>query len=199
MFVNARETCAGFVETMGVRMEGLTLTTAWRPATTSPSSVMEPAPVRRQEVHIQSLCQHAIKAHVQLLIISHPSYDLVNPKTEEPVCKCPRSIMAVCGKNNKTYWNECMARCDGAEVGCGGRCPCPEPTVEPEVRDLWQRLMAYITSMWGTPRTDTGTVKMIWIVSWKRLSVQQSKVLKLRAHKCQNTEIFIWLFNLSSW
>ena len=78
---------------------------------------------------------------------------------EEP-CKCPRTIMAVCGKNNQTYWNECMARCDEAEVGCGGRCPCPEPTSEPEVRDLWRRLMAYITNMWGAPRSQvTGTVK----------------------------------------
>merc|ERR1719215_214494 len=82
----------------------------------------------------------------------------VNPKVEEP-CKCPRTIMAVCGKNNKTYWNECMAGCDEAEVGCGGRCPCPEPTMEPEVRELWQRLMAYIMNMQGTSRSTNGKLK----------------------------------------
>ena len=111
-----------------------------------------------QEARGTFLSLHAIKAHVQLSIISNLSFALVNPKVEEP-CKCPRTIMAVCGKNNKTYWNECMAGCDEAEVGCGGRCPCPEPTMEPEVRELWQRLMAYIMNMQGTSRSTNGKLK----------------------------------------
>ena len=92
-------------------------------------------------------------------------YDLVKPKNEEPICKCPRTIMSVCGENNKTYWNECLARCDETEVQCGGRCPCPQrvqprteapsPTMDPGLRDLWRRLLDYITNMWGTPSSDT--------------------------------------------
>ena len=85
-------------------------------------------------------------------------------------------MMAVCGANNETYFNECLADCDEAEVQCQGRCPCPQrlidprlvepipkPTMDPEVKDLWRRLMNYITIMWGTPRSDTvtGTVKML--------------------------------------
>jgi len=97
----------------------------------------------------------------------------VKPKNEEPICKCPRTIMSVCGENNKTYWNECLARCDETEVQCGGRCPCPQrvqprteapsPTMDPGLRDLWRRLLDYITNMWGTPRSETvtGTVKMV--------------------------------------
>ena len=92
---------------------------------------------------------------------------LVKPKNEKPICKCPRTIMSVCGENNKTYWNECLARCDETEVQCGGQCPCPQrvqprteapinrPTMDPEVRDLWRRLLDYITNMWGTPGSDT--------------------------------------------
>ena len=79
-------------------------------------------------------------------------------------------MMTVCGANNETYYNECLAECDGAEVQCGGACPCPQrlidPRVEenPEVRDLWQRLMRYITTMWGASsedmaRSTTGKVK----------------------------------------
>jgi len=102
-----------------------------------------------------------------------------NPKqvrVKNTNCRCPRRMMAVCGANNETYFNECLADCDEAEVQCQGRCPCPQrlidprlvepipkPTMDPEVKDLWRRLMNYITSMWGTPRSDTvtGTVKML--------------------------------------
>merc|ERR1712126_23341 len=42
-------------------------------------------------------------------------------------CKCPRGggmNFKVCGKNGKTYWNECLARCENAEMECRGECPC---------------------------------------------------------------------------
>merc|ERR1711982_152668 len=41
-------------------------------------------------------------------------------------CKCPRggSMFLVCGKNGRTYWNECLARCENTEMECRGECPC---------------------------------------------------------------------------
>ena len=140
--------------------------------TTSSSNVTEPVPASRLEVHSE------VREHKPPVDISLISY-LENPKqvrVKKTNCRCPRRMMAVCGANNETYFNECLADCDEAEVQCQGRCPCPErlidprlvepipkPTMDPEVKDLWRRLMNYITSMWGTPRsgTVTGTVKML--------------------------------------
>jgi len=41
-------------------------------------------------------------------------------------CKCPRGglMFRVCGKNGRTYWNECLARCENTEMECRGECPC---------------------------------------------------------------------------
>ena len=107
-----------------------------------------------------------LKINIQYLI---DIFHLENPKqvrVKNTNCRCPRRMMAVCGANNETYFNKCLAECDEAEVQCQGRCPCPQrlidprlvepssspkPTMDPEVQDLWRRLMNYITSMWGTP------------------------------------------------
>ena len=40
--------------------------------------------------------------------------------------KCPNVTVEVCGRDGKTYLNDCEARYHGAEINCDGKCPCPE-------------------------------------------------------------------------
>merc|ERR1719273_1295576 len=82
-------------------------------------------------------------------------------------CRCPRMMMRVCGDNNKNYFNDCLAECDGARVECRGQCPCsqklidprepilivdpkepaPRTTAAPDMQDVWQRLIDYIRNL----------------------------------------------------
>ena len=39
-------------------------------------------------------------------------------------CPCPRVGGPVCGENGKEYHNACLAKCDGVEKKCDGKCPC---------------------------------------------------------------------------
>ena len=39
-------------------------------------------------------------------------------------CRCPRVRAPVCGENGKDYLNACLAKCDGVEKKCDGKCPC---------------------------------------------------------------------------
>ena len=40
------------------------------------------------------------------------------------VCRCPRILRPVCGENGKEYNNECLAKCEGVQKKCDGKCPC---------------------------------------------------------------------------
>jgi len=56
-------------------------------------------------------------------------------------CLCTREFDLVCGKDGIEYSNECMARCNKAEVACSGNCPCsqpPQPLLEKKLRDSSQ-------------------------------------------------------------
>ena len=48
--------------------------------------------------------------------------------------KCPKVKKPVCSVDGKQYNNLCLAKCDGAEVGCKHQCPCPEP-----IGNFWSR------------------------------------------------------------
>jgi hypothetical protein len=39
------------------------------------------------------------------------------------ICNCPDDFNAVCGKNGKTYRNECLMKCADVELGKKGACP----------------------------------------------------------------------------
>ena len=39
-------------------------------------------------------------------------------------CSCPEIGSPVCGENGKEYENDCLAKCDGVEKKCDGKCPC---------------------------------------------------------------------------
>ncbi|KAI8467507.1 MAG: hypothetical protein J3K34DRAFT_34076 [Monoraphidium minutum] len=44
------------------------------------------------------------------------------PSVRPAACACPRIFRQVCGKDGKTYNNECLAKCAGAAVGSEGPC-----------------------------------------------------------------------------
>ena len=60
-------------------------------------------------------------------------------------CYCRRNIAFVCGGNNQTFNNPCLARCSAQPVVCRGQCPCtpgrlpqqPQAPVEPVPRLPW--------------------------------------------------------------
>merc|ERR1719174_878125 len=41
---------------------------------------------------------------------------------KKPVCKCPKNMAPVCGKNGRTYSNACMAKCAKTAVVAKGAC-----------------------------------------------------------------------------
>merc|ERR1719378_173736 len=42
---------------------------------------------------------------------------------------CMRRNHPVCGRNGKTYSNDCFARLDNVDIECQGKCPCTEKIV----------------------------------------------------------------------
>ena len=74
-------------------------------------------------------------------------------------CRCPRWQRQVCGKDGKTYFNDCQARCANADIECFGGCPCRGPRNNVpnlfqdnngiSVSNLWNAFLAYIQSMQG--------------------------------------------------
>merc|ERR1712224_205705 len=55
---------------------------------------------------------------------------------KKPVCKCPKNMAPVCGKNGRTYSNACMAKCAKTTVVAKGACkkkttPKKKPTKKP--------------------------------------------------------------------
>ena len=48
-------------------------------------------------------------------------------------CNCPKIMNRVCGKDGKTYWNACLAKCSNTDMKCYGACPCKntKPTKPP--------------------------------------------------------------------
>lgn len=51
--------------------------------------------------------------------------------SSQPGCACPEHYDPVCGENNKTYSNDCFARCAGVEVLHRGQCRREEEPVNP--------------------------------------------------------------------
>lgn len=48
-------------------------------------------------------------------------------------CPCPKIKKPVCGVDDTTYANECLAKCAGVKVACENECPCKEPCICPAV------------------------------------------------------------------
>ncbi|MCP4438601.1 MAG: hypothetical protein GY810_06615 [Aureispira sp.] len=55
------------------------------------------------------------------------TYSCKKPTTctenSSPSCACTKEYKAVCGCNDKTYGNACMARCAGIKEYTEGKCP----------------------------------------------------------------------------
>ena len=50
---------------------------------------------------------------------------------KKPVCKCPKNMAPVCGKNGRTYGNACMAKCAKTAVVAKGACKkCPKVMIK---------------------------------------------------------------------
>merc|ERR1712032_697943 len=50
---------------------------------------------------------------------------------KKPVCKCPKNMAPVCGKNGRTYGNACMAKCAKTAVVSKGKCKkCPKVMIK---------------------------------------------------------------------
>merc|ERR1711934_1215588 len=50
---------------------------------------------------------------------------------KKPVCKCPKNMAPVCGKNGRTYGNACMAKCAKTTVVSKGKCKkCPKVMIK---------------------------------------------------------------------
>ena len=81
------------------------------------------------------------------------------PTASSTACRCPRWQRQVCGKDGKTYFNDCQARCANADIECFGGCPCRGPRNNVpnlfqdnngiSVSNLWNAFLAYIQSMQG--------------------------------------------------
>ena len=76
-------------------------------------------------------------------------------------CYCGRRINLVCGGNNETFNNRCLAKCSNQTVSCTGKCPCtPQSpklikkvvTVEPRMVDKKEPL---VDPMMTTEREKT--------------------------------------------
>lgn len=50
------------------------------------------------------------------------------------ICNCPDDFSAVCGKNGKTYRNECLLKCADVELAKKG--PCPASSDAPDAADV---------------------------------------------------------------
>merc|ERR1712095_230655 len=80
-----------------------------------------------------------------------------NSTTTVTPCKCPRWQRQVCGKDGKTYFNDCQARCANADIECYGGCPCrglrnQVPNLFNDnngisVSNMWNAFLAYIQSL----------------------------------------------------
>jgi len=55
--------------------------------------------------------------------------DLCNRRTERAICLCSNVQKPVCGIDNKTYENKCLARLAGVKALCKGDCPCEKKPV----------------------------------------------------------------------
>ena len=59
---------------------------------------------------------------------------------KKPVCKCPKNVAPVCGKNGGTYGNTCMAKCAKTTVASKGPCKKPKKsTKKPKKTTLKKR------------------------------------------------------------
>jgi len=68
--------------------------------------------------------------YAQTFVCSNRRWKLSSGKKCPPcpkVCKCPKTGKPVCGVNGKSYANSCLAKCDGVETKCSGKCPCEKP------------------------------------------------------------------------
>ena len=54
---------------------------------------------------------------------------------EKAKCKCPKVKKPVCGMDEKTYANECVAKCADVEKCCDGKCPCQDGCCSSEEMD----------------------------------------------------------------